>query len=147
MAVRGIPAIVLRDSNYTNGFYFMSLKSGRCINCNKWSTLPTTDEAITLVEDMGKKESKGSAPDDKDFKLSDNQDPFDKVFIDEDENTDAEHIEQSIVETKEVIWENMNSEPAEVAIANVVAENDDADTPDTAPNNNEDLNQSEISAV
>ena len=145
MTVRGIPTIALRDSNYTNGFYFMSLKSGRRINCNKWSTLPTMDEAIELVEDMGKKESKTSAPDNEDFRLSNDQDPFGEVFIDEDGNTDAKHIEQSIVETREVIRENMNSEPVEVAATNVVAENDDADTPDTAPN--EDLNQSEISAV
>ena len=54
MDTRGVPSIALWQSNDNGGHYFMSLKTGKMINCNIWKELPISDSAISAVEKLGK---------------------------------------------------------------------------------------------
>ena len=94
MDARGIPAVALHKSNDSNGFYFMSLITGRRINCNKWTTLPIPDDVIERVENMANKERK--------LKTSEHE--FQNL------NLEEEFIEQATANTVEVIHANMNQE-------------------------------------
>ena len=52
MNARTTPAIALRSSGSQNGWYFMSLESGKRILRYKWSILPTSTSIIDKVHDF-----------------------------------------------------------------------------------------------
>ena len=56
MKQRGVPAIALNESNEQGGHYFMSLYSGKKLHGYEWTELPITDEVISQVEELAKKQ-------------------------------------------------------------------------------------------
>ena len=52
MTSRSIEGIALQASNLHGGFYFMSLETGKEINCYKWEELPITNAVISRVKEL-----------------------------------------------------------------------------------------------
>ena len=50
---RAVPAIVLRPSNLSGGFYFMSLYSGKRLHAYRWKELPIDKDVIDRVHELG----------------------------------------------------------------------------------------------
>jgi hypothetical protein len=56
MSSRCTPAIALRPSNDSGGFYFMSLYTGKRLHSYHWEELPISDEVIKRVNELGEEE-------------------------------------------------------------------------------------------
>ena len=54
---RAVPAIALRPSNLSGGFYFMSLYSGKRLHSYKWEELPIDADIIDRVHELGLQEN------------------------------------------------------------------------------------------
>ena len=87
MNSRGLPAIALKESNESNSFFFMSLKSGKRLNCNKWATLPIPENVIDEINEMGQKDkatNKAKSGNSPAFSLDDiSEYPSDESFSDQ----------------------------------------------------------------
>ena len=58
MKGKASPAIALRISNNTGGYYFINLRIGRCTHSHQWGELPIDDYIIERVECLTKCEKK-----------------------------------------------------------------------------------------
>ena len=56
MAARTVSVIVMGPRDLRGRYNFMSLETGNTINCRVVARLPITDEVITRVEDLGRKQ-------------------------------------------------------------------------------------------
>ena len=69
------PSIALRESNDSNGFFFMSLETGKRLHCNKWTQLVITEDIIEAVQDICH-DDLVTPPDETGFTLIDPSEPF-----------------------------------------------------------------------
>ena len=69
------PSIALRKSNNSNGFFFVSLDTGKHIHCNKWTQLILSDSIVESVHLLCH-DDPTPPPDKPDFFLVDSTDPF-----------------------------------------------------------------------
>ena len=83
MDPRPTPSIALRESNDSNGFFFMSLDTGKRLHCNKWTQLVITEDIIEAVHDLSHDDSV-SPPDEPGFTLVNPSDPFKSTHQNQD---------------------------------------------------------------
>ena len=72
---RATPSIALRESNDSNGFFFMSLEISKRLHCNKWTQLVITEDIIEAVHDLCN-DDPVPPPDEPGYTLIDPSDPF-----------------------------------------------------------------------
>ena len=53
---RSVGVVALNPSNEKGGYYFMSLRNGRKLHGLVWSEFPITEEVISRVEELVKKD-------------------------------------------------------------------------------------------
>ena len=88
MEPRATPSIALRESNDSNGFFFMSLETGKRLHCNKWTQLVVTDDIIEAVHDLCH-DDPVTPPDEPGFTLLDSSDPFEPDISAQDQHDSA----------------------------------------------------------
>ena len=60
MDSRSTPGIALYESNEEDGFYFMSLATGKRVNARKWVPLPITDDVVARVSELADTQKQGA---------------------------------------------------------------------------------------
>ena len=128
MDPRPTPSIALRESNDSNGFFFMSLDTGKRLHCNKWTQLVITEDIIEAVHDLSQ-DDLVSPPYEPGFTLVDPSDPFQSTHPNQDNHDSITSSPLSTSDNSAILSAHVSSIPDDTSSIHSYNPHQDDDLP------------------